>query len=135
MAAGESLVRITLPPGTPEEARIAVQRLVELTTILARRCAQLQNALDSRIVIEQAKGVLTARLDLTVEQSFDLLRRTARTHRLKLHDLATEVVASDAVPPKIACMLFGAEVERSLDRTAARNGARPVSSTTAGRSS
>jgi hypothetical protein len=38
------------------EAEIAVQRLVELTGILARRCAQLQHALDSRVAIEQAKA-------------------------------------------------------------------------------
>jgi hypothetical protein len=117
---GESLVRITLPPETPEEARIAVRRLVELTTILARRCDQLQEALDSRIVIEQAKGVLSARLDLSVDQSFDLLRRAARTHRLSLRDLAAEVVESDTVPPKIACMVFGAEVGHSRDPGATR---------------
>jgi hypothetical protein len=109
-------LRISLPPGTPEEARIAVRRLVELTGILARRCAQLQQALDSRIIIEQAKGVLSARLEIPIDQSFDLLRRAARSHRLKLQDVATEVVTSGAVPPKISCLLVGREVKRDLAR-------------------
>jgi hypothetical protein len=52
--AGESLIRVSL--GTPAEAETAVRRLVELTGILARRCAQLEHALQSRIVIEQAKA-------------------------------------------------------------------------------
>ena len=48
----ESLLHVALPPGTPEQAEVTVRRLIELTGILARRCAQLQEALDSRIVIE-----------------------------------------------------------------------------------
>ena len=124
VAAGDSLLRITLPPGTPAEARIAVQRLVELTSILARRCAQLQQALDSRVEIEQAKGVLAVRLDLPIEQCFELLRRSARSHRLKLHDVAAEVVACDTVPPKISCLLAEGKIERDLER--ARNGHRPT---------
>jgi hypothetical protein len=41
--------------------------------LIARRCAQLQTALDSRVVIEQANGILAAaRLDLPVDQTFTL---------------------------------------------------------------
>jgi len=107
-----------LPPETPAEARIAVRRLIELTTILARRCAQLQQALDSRIVIEQAKGVLSARLDVPIEQSFDLLRRAARDHRLKLREVAAEVVTSGTVPPKISGLAIGTQVQRDFEHSA-----------------
>lgn len=100
-AAGESLLRFTLPPGTPDEARTAVQRLVELTGILARRCAQLQEALESRVVIEQAKGILAERLEVDPETAFKLLRRAARSNRMRLHDLAEHVITSRETPPVI----------------------------------
>jgi transcriptional regulator with GAF, ATPase, and Fis domain len=53
--------------------------------------AQLQNALTSRIVIEQAKGVLSERLGVSVDEAFVLLRDHARRHNLKLSDLARDV--------------------------------------------
>jgi len=56
---------------------------------------QLQFALNSRIVIEQAKGVLAARLDLTIENAFAVLRDYARDHNLKLADLAQAVTRGE----------------------------------------
>ena len=61
---------------------------------LRGQVAQLQTALDSRVVIEQAKGVLAARLDCSVEEAFELLRRTARSHRAPIHGVAAEIVAA-----------------------------------------
>lgn len=103
--AGESLIHVSLPPGTPPEAAIAVRRLVELTGILARRSAQLYAALESRIVIEQAKGVLAERYGLPVEGAFDTLRRAARSNRIKLRDLATAVVTSSRTPAAVEAEL------------------------------
>ncbi len=100
--AGDSLIDFALPRGTPQEAVVAVQRLVELTTILARRSAQLQEALDSRVVIEQAKGVLAERLRLEPERAFEVLRRAARSNRVVLRDLAERVVASPTTPSEVA---------------------------------
>lgn len=65
---------------------------------------QLQHALNSRVVIEQAKGVVAERMGLEMEQAFDVLRKHARSHQLRLVDLAGDVVAgrvsaSDLVPP------------------------------------
>ena len=54
---------------------------------------RLQAALDSRVLIEQAKGILAGRLDCTVDEAFGLLRRHARTHRMKLRDLAGQIVS------------------------------------------
>ena len=49
---------------------------------------QLQTALNSRVIIEQAKGKLAERLGLDMEQAFNLLRDHARNRNLRLSDLA-----------------------------------------------
>jgi ANTAR domain/GAF domain len=54
---------------------------------------QLQTALNSRVLIEQAKGVLAERLGIEMDQAFTTLRGHARTHNRKLSDLARAVVA------------------------------------------
>jgi transcriptional regulator with GAF, ATPase, and Fis domain len=53
---------------------------------------QLQTALNSRIIIEQAKGVIAERRHLDMDQSFTLLRGTARTSNRRLYELARAVV-------------------------------------------
>lgn len=53
---------------------------------------QLQRALDSRVVIEQAKGMLAARRNISPEEAFDLLRRHARSTNTRLHALCQDVV-------------------------------------------
>jgi hypothetical protein len=65
------------------------------------RAEQLQAALDSRVVIEQAKGMLRERIGLPIETAFQLLRSGARGNGQKLHALAAEVVASFATPEPI----------------------------------
>ncbi len=53
---------------------------------------QLQAALNSRVVIEQAKGMLAENLTVTVDKAFTLLRTYARDHNRKLSEVASEVV-------------------------------------------
>jgi GAF domain-containing protein len=53
---------------------------------------QLQIALNNRIVIEQAKGVLAERRELDMEASFELMRRYAREHNRKLADVALDLI-------------------------------------------
>src|SRR6202522_4094347 len=53
---------------------------------------QLQTALNSRVIIEQAKGKLAERLGLDMDQAFTLLRDRARTSNRRLSDLAQAFV-------------------------------------------
>ena len=53
---------------------------------------QLQEALDSRIVIEQAKGMIANANGISVDDAFQLLRRYARTQRKPLRAVASDVV-------------------------------------------
>ena len=90
-----------------------LSRLRLLNGALLERTRQLQEALDSRIVIEQAKGVLAERFGTSPERAFTVLRGAARAHRLKLHALAAAVVASRETP---------AVILRYVERAARRDG-------------
>ncbi len=52
---------------------------------------QLQGALNSRIIIEQAKGVLAAQGNISPDDAFTILRSHARSHGLRLTELARDV--------------------------------------------
>jgi GAF domain-containing protein len=54
---------------------------------------QLQHALNSRIVIEQAKGMVAERENLDMEHAFARLRNHARNHNLQLAEVAGRVIA------------------------------------------
>jgi AmiR/NasT family two-component response regulator len=83
---------------------ILQERTLREARVLAE---QLQRALNSRVVIEQAKGVLAERAKINLDEAFDLLRTHARSHNLRLHDVATAVISSLltvedlASPPKV----------------------------------
>jgi transcriptional regulator with GAF, ATPase, and Fis domain len=53
---------------------------------------QLQGALNSRVVIEQAKGVLFERLNVDMHEAFELLRTYARRTNRRLTDVALDVI-------------------------------------------
>ncbi|MCW8102855.1 GAF and ANTAR domain-containing protein [Streptomyces tauricus] len=54
--------------------------------------AQLQSALSSRVVIEQAKGILSERQGLGLDETFDSMRAYARPRHLRLTELAQQVI-------------------------------------------
>jgi hypothetical protein len=56
---------------------------------------QLQGALDSRVVIEQAKGAVAARLGITPEAAFELLRAYSRRATRRLAEVAGEAVRGE----------------------------------------
>ena len=89
-------------PGPLSEDNVRTgQALADVATIgiLAQRgihqadllSAQLQNALTSRVIIEQAKGVLAERHRITVDEAFARLRGQARATNRHLSELAREV--------------------------------------------
>ncbi|MFC7405130.1 GAF and ANTAR domain-containing protein [Georgenia alba] len=53
---------------------------------------QLSHALESRVVIEQAKGIIAEARSLSVDQAFELIRRHARNHQVRVRDLADAIV-------------------------------------------
>src|SRR5947199_412673 len=53
---------------------------------------QLTQALDSRVIIEQATGIIAERQRVTVDIAFQRLRRYTRDHNARLHDVAEAVV-------------------------------------------
>ncbi|MDF2976088.1 MAG: transcriptional regulator [Actinomycetospora sp.] len=59
----------------------------------ARVRDQLQAALDSRVIIEQAKGYLARTHDESPDESFHRLHRHARSHRRRVADVAADVIA------------------------------------------
>ncbi|GID93882.1 ANTAR domain-containing protein [Amorphoplanes digitatis] len=75
-------------------ADIATVGLLQQRAIHARDVLteQLQAALNSRVLIEQAKGLLAERLQIDVEQAFTILRSAARTRNRRLSDLAQALV-------------------------------------------
>jgi AmiR/NasT family two-component response regulator len=91
----------------PSTEKIALERLLHVTESLYERSSQLRQALDSRIVIEQAKGVLAERFELGIDEAFDVLRRASRSNRLKIHELARRVVGSRETPSEISEQLGG----------------------------
>jgi GAF domain-containing protein len=73
--------------------RAAVQAHVS-----GRAATQLQQALDHRSLIEQAKGVIMARRGLGQQAAFELLRAQARSTRRRLDDVARETVDGARLP-------------------------------------
>ena len=94
----------------PADVRV-VQALVDVSTIglLQERAVhqgevlteQLQGALNSRIVVEQAKGVIAQSYGVTVDEAFAMLRSYCRSHHRRLSDVAADVVTDPATAPDL----------------------------------
>ena len=89
---------------------ILQQRTIQRGEVVA---GQLQSALTSRIIIEQAKGVLAERLQISADDAFKILRGAARSRNRLLSDLAREVASGAA---DAAELLRHAPGERSEPR-------------------
>ena len=94
-------------PWSEEEVECAVLLAAHATGYLAnasrldrarQTAAQLQEALDSRVVIEQAKGVLAGQHGIGVDRAFDVLRAYSRSHRMPLREVARMVVDGELRP-------------------------------------
>lgn len=96
-------------PGPLPEADLRLgQALADVATIgiLSERTIrqretvqeQLQTALNSRVTIEQAKGVLAHALQLGMDEAFDRLRRYCRRQNLRLSEVAGRIVTGELSP-------------------------------------
>lgn len=65
-------------------------RLMQARTLVT----QLQGALDSRVVIEQAKGIIAARQGTDVSRAFSEIRSIARREQRPVRSVASEIVSS-----------------------------------------
>ncbi len=91
------------PGGIDHEAEAVVQAMADVATIglLQQREldrahtveGQLQQALQTRIGIEQAKGIVSERTGIEMDAAFALLRGYSRNHNRKLHDVARDLVS------------------------------------------
>jgi transcriptional regulator with GAF, ATPase, and Fis domain len=93
---------LTEPGGISEDSLTVIQAMADVATIglLQQRElhrahtveSQLQHALNSRIGIEQAKGVISEQAHVTTDAAFELMRRYSRDNNRKLAAVALEIV-------------------------------------------
>lgn len=86
-------------PQADVDAVVAVAGILAGALVAARRLGereatigQLQHALDSRVLIEQAKGMVAARHGVDVEEAFELVRAHARSHHVTVHAVSDAIV-------------------------------------------
>jgi transcriptional regulator with GAF, ATPase, and Fis domain len=123
-------------PGPLEEQKLRIgQALADVATIgllqqraIRRRdviTEQLQSALNSRILVEQAKGLLAERFRVSVDEAFGLLRTNARNRNRRLSDLAQAVIDGNEqlapAPPRREEPRPGQHRAADPDETSGRN--------------
>jgi response regulator NasT len=65
---------------------------------LAAEVADLHDRLETRKIIDRAKGILMAALNLTEPQAFSWIQKAAMDRRLTMREVAQAVISPDAVP-------------------------------------
>jgi AmiR/NasT family two-component response regulator len=86
------------PRALPAQMAAEMDRLVVYADAQERKVSQLQAALDSRVIIEQAIGILAERFGLPLEDAFEVLRAAARNSRRDVGAVAEELRASRETP-------------------------------------
>lgn len=76
---------------------IAISRHVQMRS-LAEEVADLHDRLETRKLIDRAKGILMAALNLTEPQAFSWIQKAAMDRRLTMKEVAQAVISPDAVP-------------------------------------
>ncbi|GAA4758775.1 GAF domain-containing protein [Modestobacter marinus] len=82
-------------------ADVATVALITDRTLTARQlvASQLQGALSSRVLLEQAKGMLAERAGISVDRAFTVMRDHARRHGRGLREVAGDVVSGRGLLP------------------------------------
>ncbi len=78
---------------------IAISRHQQMKS-LSEEVADLHERLETRKVIDRAKGILMAALNLTEPQAFSWIQRAAMDRRISMKEVAQAVISPDAVPEK-----------------------------------
>jgi two-component system, response regulator PdtaR len=78
---------------------IAISRHSQMKS-LAAEVADLHERLETRKVIDRAKGILMAALNLTEPEAFSWIQRAAMDRRISMKDVALAVISPEAVPEK-----------------------------------
>jgi len=94
MALADLLAAGTVPGPRPPRPADGVDEVARLRASVR----QLEHALSSRVIVEQAIGVLSERWRVAPRDAFEQLRRVTRSHGLRIHDLARQVIASSTDP-------------------------------------
>jgi response regulator NasT len=76
---------------------IAISRHLQMKS-LADEVADLHQRLETRKLIDRAKGILMAALNLTEPQAFSWIQKAAMDRRLTMREVAEAVISPDAVP-------------------------------------
>jgi GAF domain-containing protein len=79
--------------GTAEVVAVAIAN-ADAHWQVSEQARNMRLAMDSRAVIEQAKGVLMAQRHVTAEQAFEILREASQRYNRKLRDIALGIVES-----------------------------------------
>jgi ANTAR domain len=87
------------------ELAAELERLVIYADAQERKASQLQSALESRVVIEQAIGMLAERYNIPFTDAFELLRAGARNTRQHVRAIAEELRESRQTPSEITDLL------------------------------
>jgi AmiR/NasT family two-component response regulator len=95
----------------PAQMAAELERLVVYADAQERKASQLQTALDSRVVIERAIGILAERFERPFPEAFELLRAAARNSRREVRAIAEGLGRSRETPPEIAELLPSSEDE------------------------
>ena len=93
------------PRTLPAQIAAEMDRLVVYADAQERKVSQLQAALDSRVIIEQAIGILAERFDLSFEEAFEVLRAAARNSRREVRAVVEELRVSRETPLAISDVL------------------------------
>lgn len=78
-----------------------IDELARYADAQEQKVRQLEGALESRVVIERAVGMLAERFGVSVADAFELLRSAARHSRRELRALAADVTVGGVTPAEV----------------------------------
>ncbi|MFF5981473.1 ANTAR domain-containing protein [Streptomyces olindensis] len=116
LSAGHDSAPGSVPPPAPASSAVAMER-AERLHILQEEVEQLRQAIVSRPVIDQARGILMATHGCTSDEAWHILRETSQLSNTKLREVAAAVTASaesdgPAPPPELRTALQRALARR-----------------------